>query len=378
MELVTINSETYLLSDMMGYADNSLYAVFDHTELDQVQSFASNGWQPNAGGGVLPTIDGSGNITSVRYAPTSTGNYVPYKYGDEVWHPGVVTSMFFASGSGHMTVESALKGVNFHRGISIDDVRLTLSGSQGDASLVVNLDDFGESFTIPYFETGETINGIALYGANIHSWVQGSSSGTFAGSGGGTYSGTFANGTNPNITGTYGQTFFFEFLNFYNGTINTLGNLTFEGTDGGDSLTGLDSRDDAILGYGGNDSISGYGGNDTLTGGGGFDWVTGGAGNDTYIFAAGSDADYIYEYTGEGTDIVRASGFDVEDVRLVTNSSGHLSIINRADETDEAQLIGSTTGESGTAYEIDIDSFIEQIVFDDATWNLDEGLTLEG
>lgn len=70
---------------------------------------------------------------------------------------------------------------------------------------------------------------------------------------------------------------------------------TLNGTAGSDEITGL----------AGSDILKGLGGNDLLDGGTGDDTMYGGAGDDTYIVDSVNDK--VFELTGEGIDLVKAS-----------------------------------------------------------------------
>ena len=70
------------------------------------------------------------------------------------------------------------------------------------------------------------------------------------------------------------------------------------GTAAGDTLTGADGVDDALLGRAGNDVLIGASGNDLLVGEQGADSLQGGDGNDQYVFRTGDGADEIVDTTG--------------------------------------------------------------------------------
>jgi len=94
-----------------------------------------------------------------------------------------------------------------------------------------------------------------------------------------------------------------------------------DGKDGNDRIVGLGGND-FIIGGDGNDALYGSSGIDNLTGGDGDDYLDGGAdsdilnggkGKDRMYGRAGDDqylvfekADKVYEYAGEGTDLVTA------------------------------------------------------------------------
>ena len=150
------------------------------------------------------------------------------------------------------------------------------------------------------------------------------------------------------------------------------------GSDSGDSLYG-DEGNDTLVSEGGSDTLYVEEDDDVLIGGADLDSLYGGTGNDSYVFAAGDGLDYVYENTGEGTDTMRLAGYATSDVRMWTDNSGFLHIVNKANEADESVILASITGASGTSAETDIGLYVENVLFDDTTtWNLTGGLTLEG
>lgn len=85
---------------------------------------------------------------------------------------------------------------------------------------------------------------------------------------------------------------------------------TLYGTNDRDSLHGTIYRD-FIYGLAGNDILGGDAGNDYMDGGDGHDRLDGGIGNDSMIGGSGNDiyyvdsmSDTIFEFAGQGTDIV--------------------------------------------------------------------------
>jgi len=120
------------------------------------------------------------------------------------------------------------------------------------------------------------------------------------------------------------------------------------GNDYGNHLFGRGS-DDSLKGGGGIDTLYGHAGDDLLDGGDFVDWMYGGLDNDTYIVDNGSDR--IIEYSGEGSDTVRArtsyvltAGADVEfltttddngttAINLTGNASGNVVRGNNGNNT---------------------------------------------
>jgi Ca2+-binding RTX toxin-like protein len=245
------------------------------------------------------------------------------------------------------------------------------------------------------FEAGKSITGFTKYDTALHSWVQDSSSATLNHNGGDSFSGIYANANSPgNWITTFSYLYFIEKLTFTDGSLNMLDDIVFEGTSSGDSLYGLDTRDDIIYGYNGNDSLTGYGGNDVLDGGAGTDFLSGGngndiliggtdadgmsggAGNDTYVFAAGfvggtGATEYHSELVDEGTDTIKLIGVDPEDVRFWSDSSNlQMSILGHQ---DDIAAFGLTIGLNGS----DITDRIERVEFDDSTvWDFSSGLIM--
>ena len=103
------------------------------------------------------------------------------------------------------------------------------------------------------------------------------------------------------------------------------GTDTLNGGTGNDTLDGWNGTD-YLYGNDGNDSIYGYYGNDYLDGGAGNDILRGEYDNDTYV--VDSSLDTVYEFAGEGTDLVNAYvnytlGAEVENLNLYgTATSG--------------------------------------------------------
>ncbi len=87
--------------------------------------------------------------------------------------------------------------------------------------------------------------------------------------------------------------------------------IVLEGTDGNNTLKGLDSLDDIIYAFGGKDRLYGYEGDDFLSGGSGKDKLYGAQGDDTLVGGEGDDKldgykgsdTYIFNQ-GDGNDTI--------------------------------------------------------------------------
>jgi Ca2+-binding RTX toxin-like protein len=112
------------------------------------------------------------------------------------------------------------------------------------------------------------------------------------------------------------------------GTGNVLANV-ITGNGGNNTLFGL-AGEDTLLGGLGDDVLIGGAGNDQLDGGAGIDQLYGGPGDDTYLM---SDGDYIFENSGEGTDLVLSS----ISVTLSSSSVENLTLVG----TDAINGIGN-------------------------------------
>jgi trimeric autotransporter adhesin len=121
------------------------------------------------------------------------------------------------------------------------------------------------------------------------------------------------NELNNTITGHGGTNFLFG----ETGDDTLYGSGGFDVLNGGTGNDSLDGGDD-------DDDLYGESGDDTLDGGTGNNRLYGGTGNDTYIVR--STAEYIAEYSGEGTDTVESSvnytlGYQLENLILTGSSS---------------------------------------------------------
>ena len=106
-----------------------------------------------------------------------------------------------------------------------------------------------------------------------------------------------------------------------------------------DSITG-NALNNNLIGGIGNDVLDGGSGNDTLEGAAGNDTLIGGLGDDNYLFkaAVGSEADVIFEYVGEGIDLLNFSG-------LASSVPVNVSLISNTLATHNGRTV--TTGVAG-------------------------------
>lgn len=236
-----------------------------------------NGGPSDAGGGTLPTYDSGGEIANMQVRPDVGSRYLNYGYAEEYLHPFIITSYSGGAGGSTMTFDTYLQSIEMVEGISAEDVRFTVNSSPGNASLTIHIDALGNSYTIPYYETGKTLTGIALYDSNVHGWVQGVGA-ALQGGGQGNFTGTYTEEYTL-TTGFVQRTYYLEAMHFAgSASIDLQQAMTFTGTSSADTLYGLDTRGDTLKGLAGNDDLRSYGGNDTLIGGTGADQLTGGLG----------------------------------------------------------------------------------------------------
>jgi Ca2+-binding RTX toxin-like protein len=262
-----------------------------------------------------------------------------------------------------------IQTLDFHAGISRDDIRLTLD-NQSNAGLDIHIDSLGVTYHYDYFEDGYTINSYGFTGGNISGAGSGGQSGSY------TFYGDnllWENGFSP-------ETYFFQKILFAGGSeINLRGALTFEGTDIGETLYGLEFAD-RIIGNGGSDIIYAYGGDDTLIGGTGTDTLWGGIGDDTYVYNVGDGTDTLVEGVDSGFDTIHLAGaVDPNSYRLYSGQYGVFGIESKLDSTDKMQISSGYTNEGGLSNQSLIGDYFEQVTFDDGTiWDLTGGITLEG
>jgi Ca2+-binding RTX toxin-like protein len=387
VETIELGGVTYNTSDLVTWAETATttnVAIFDgfypYSTVYNTGDWAPGTGGAGAGGGVLPTTEG-GEITGMRVNPgLAPGMYISHTYGDEIFHPWIITGCDPSLDTGTGTWENSvsfvtyIKEIDLHPGIMPDDVRFTLSGSQGEATLTVHIDSLGYSFDIPNFETGLELTGVRAYDSSFQADVQDSSSAVLTATSQGHFSGDYTSTTEFSASGFVDVTYFFKTLAFADGTSIDMQNdtLTFTGTSSGETLTGLDNRGDIIQGLGGNDYIYAYGGDDTLIGGTGSDYLYGGTGNDHYVFSPGdsptsSGGDTIVENASEGTDTVVLHDVNPGDVLMWTGGASELIIQYSPD--DQINISGDYSGNTSLVYHN-----VEQIAFDDGTvWDLTQG-----
>ena len=184
---------------------------------------------------------------------------------------------------------------------------------------------------------------------------------------------TSTGGSYQSLIGQYVEQVVFD----DNTTWNLTGALTLEGSSGADSLYGT-TYNDTLYGLDGDDNLYGNTGDDNLNGGIGADYLYGGVGNDTYTLGFGFGADYIYDATSAGTDVIRLTGVNAADIRLWTDTNGYLHLQNKNNLTDHVTVQAAQTS-TGGSYQSLIGQYIESVMFDDnTTWSLTGALTIEG
>jgi hypothetical protein len=102
----------------------------------------------------------------------------------------------------------------------------------------------------------------------------------------------------------------------------------FEGTSGGDTLTGT-TGNDRLYGHAGNDTLNGGNGDDFLRGGAGADTLNGGAGNDTLVYDAadtlidgGAGRDTLFIDTGTGPVLNFDTATNIRNIEVVNLGQG--------------------------------------------------------
>ena len=107
-------------------------------------------------------------------------------------------------------------------------------------------------------------------------------------------------------------------------------------------ITGSESNDLLLLGFGGADTISGGGGDDTLSGAAGNDVLTGGEGADTYDTGTGSDTVNLAEATA-ATDTIKV-GTTLTDVLTINDFlAGAASADTIEFDTSDVELLTAVT-----------------------------------
>lgn len=311
-----------------------------------IYGYSGSNGQGNGNGIRGADSNQDGNFEYVVANPNIGGAVVPYADADLKLNPLIATS-YYTTGTGYAArFETTAKEVSFVEFLA-EDVRLTTTGTAGDASLILHVDSLNKTFTINDFEAGRAVSGVAVYNVNMHAQVQ--------------EMGTNASLTSTNIGDFFAQydtalnfsstavnlTYFVESLRFADGVLDLSGPLTFTGTNAAETLNGLDTRGDILLGLGGNDTLNGLGGDDVLDGGTGSDSMVGGTGNDTYVVDNAGDT--ITESSSAGTDSVQSSitytlGSNLENLTLTG-----VAAINGTGNTLDNTLIGNSAANTLTA-----------------------------
>jgi Ca2+-binding RTX toxin-like protein len=397
IEFIKIGSDLIPANEIQPWLEsfsdtNTAYSVSLSDLAGDIQSWESSTFWTGgtggagAGGSVLPSYDGLGNVTSMEIDPAIGGSPISSGIADVVDNPLVLTSFSESySGSTYTSTTSWAtyeQAFDFVSGVTPSDVRLTLSGSQGFGALTISIDSLDFSLTLSDFETGKTISGIEVYNSTLHGLIEDASGATLTSTGTNTFGGSYLTltGLDVDTSASVTEHYFLEALNFAGGdSIDLTAPITFIGTDSGETLTGLDGRADTIYGMGGDDTIYGYGGNDTLIGGAGDDQLYGGTGDDTYVFAAGWGNDTVHENTGEGNDTLHFTGIAPSDIRMYTDAYGDLHLVQISDPSNSVTVNAGVTG-SGDS-ESAVGSYVENVTFDSSystTWDLTGGLNLTG
>lgn len=314
-----------------------------------IYGYSGSNGQGNGNGIRGADSNQDGNFEYVVANPNIGGAVVPYADADLTLNPLIATS-YYTTGTGYAArFETTAKEVRFVEFLA-EDVRLTTTGAAGDASLVLHVDSLNKTFTISDFEAGRTISGLALYNVNMHAQVQEmGTSASLTGTDIGDFFAQYSSALNFSSS-VVNLTYFVDSLRFADGILDLSDPLTFTGTSSGETLNGLDTRDDILLALGGNDTLNGLGGNDTLDGGSGADSMVGGAGNDTYVVDDAGDS--VTEGSGAGTDTVQSTitytlGSNIENLTLTGGAT-----INGTGNTLDNIIVGnsavnSLTGSSG-------------------------------
>ncbi|MCG8046596.1 MAG: hypothetical protein N0E48_13305, partial [Candidatus Thiodiazotropha endolucinida] len=341
-----------------------------------------------ADGGATAIVDEFGNTTGMVVQPLVGGWYVDRAFANEIVHPFILTGFSietrtdefgnYLGSNGSLQYETYIKEVAFLPGLTPDDVRFTLGGIAGDSSLTIHIDSMNYSTTIDDYEAGRLIYGAYFDGSRLQEVVGGSDiSASLSSTQAGSYNGVYQS-TSPYSINDDNQsvTYFLETVSFADGTvIDMLGDITFTGSAGGETLQGMDAHNDTIRGMGGDDYLWGYDGNDTLIGGTGNDDLYGGAGDDAYLFAVGDGTGIIHEELNEGIDTVYlAEGILPEDVLVWNNGLGRYYLQYSSDPADVIQILAGNDATGSL-----VSSYVENIVFDNGTvWDLSQGLILNG
>ena len=241
-------------------------------------------------------------------------DYLDGGIGDDVLKGGEGDDTYiFGRGYGHDTIEevSGLSTIQFKDDISPDDI-YTVYGKQGDITLYFR-SNTNDTLTLKYF-------------ANYYSSWDGS---TTINNSRRNVQLVFSDGTTMpigdknspvwRISGTDGND---SLRPLFSENDKIVHELTLQGLDGNDSLSG-DDMNDRLYGGNGDDNLYGNGGDDLLDGGLGNDWLYGGEGDDTYTFGRGYGQDHISDT--KGINIIQlAEGVAAKDLYVQKGSATSL------------------------------------------------------
>ena len=105
-------------------------------------------------------------------------------------------------------------------------------------------------------------------------------------------------------------------------TMSLTSGLTLQGLNNfGETIIGINSYSDNLIGNVGSDSLQGLSGDDILEGGLGNDELRGGLDSDSYFFDSGHGNDFIYEEGGDADTILLGSGIESADLAMLRSGN---------------------------------------------------------